>query len=443
MTHLQNAIKWLYLVALLCMFSPAASALSGPQIAQVLNSRYQQTTLDCPGGNSVYFCSGVLLHRTQNPPTVDFWKLTPSAIANGVVPFEYWRFDRAPVPAGGANGFVFADVFTAIGQGKQLDVQPSAVNSQALVKIWNDAQPTSMAIQALFYDLATPGALRGAQRDQLAWFRATGEWMPVLRLQRDDALQTLFGFNQLDQLYVGYQVAARLNARFADTSPTCRDGRAAYYCNGVLIRTTDQSTAFHSWNPSPNSVRGNGASFSYLRADAGVSRFYKSQGFVIREQAAPAGNPMSLRCAYPYDAGTGGSPDVCRTHGGLCSELGINSVQAWVARYGGAVNRSCAFDLDPKQFQLSIDVRQNRGDYYGWNEFMIAAWNQNNPAQLPIEAFFYNVQALGPTSGLTGAQYDQKDYFQVTGRYVPLLRATLGAAGGQVFVFNPLEQGLQ
>ncbi|KAE9643040.1 hypothetical protein [Pseudomonas sp. PB106] len=419
-----------------------ALALTGPDIVQVLNARFRLTEAACPGGTAVYFCSGVLSRRSQNPANVPFWMLSAEAVASGVERFDYWRLDREPTDAMVPNGFVLTDTFTAIGIGKSLEGNPGATDAQVLVKNWDDAAPLRIPLQALFYNLAVSGSLRAAQKDQLVYFQSTGEWLPILRLQRDEAQQSLFGFNQTDQLYVGYQVAARLNARFADTSPTCRDGRAAFYCNGVLIRTTDQSTAFHSWNPSPGSVRGNGASFSYLRADAGVSRFYKSQGFVIREQAAPVGNPMSLRCAYPYDAGTGGSADVCRTHGGLCSELGVNSVDAWVARYGGRVNGSCAFNVDPQQFQLSIDVRKNRGDVYGWNEFMVAAWPQDNPVQLPIEAFFYNVQALVPSNGLPGAQYDQKDYFQVTGRSIPILRITLGAATGQVFVFNPLEQGL-
>ncbi len=439
----KRSVRWFVGFFLMLFTIHGAWAVTGPEVAQLLNVRYRLTPSACVGATAVHYCSGVLVRRSQNAPTVGFWKLSAEAVGSGVERFDYWRLDRAPVIAGRPNGFVFTDVFTAIGLGKQLDVLPAASDSEALVKNWDDAAPTRIPLQALFYDLGTAGALRGAQRDQLAYFQATGEWLPILRLQRDEAQQSLFGFNQVDQLYVGYQVAARLNARYADTSPTCRDGRAAFYCNGVLVRTTDQSTAFHSWNPSPGSVRGDGASFSYLRADAGISRFYKSQGFVIREQAAPTGNPMRLRCAYPYDAGTGGSKDVCRTHGGLCSELGVTSVQAWVARYGASVNRTCAFDLDPQQFQLSIDVRQNRGDFYGWNEFMVAAWPQNNPVQLPIEAFIWNVQALVPGSGLIGAQYDQKDYFQVTGRYVPILRATLGAAAGQVFVFNPQEQGVQ
>jgi len=412
-----------------------AWAVTGPEVAQLLNARYRLTPSACVGATAVHFCSGVLVRRSQNAPTVGFWKLSADAVASGVERFEYWRLDRAPAVADRPNGFVFTDVFTAIGLGKQLDVLPAASDSEALVKNWDDTAPTRIPLQALFYDLGAAGALRGAQRDQLAYFQATGDWLPVLRLQRDEAQQRLFGFNQSDQLYVGYQVAARLNARYADTSPTCRDGRAAFYCNGVLIRMTDQSTAFHSWNPSPASVRGNGVSFSYLRVDSKVNSLFKVQGFVVREQSAPVGNPMSLRCAFPFDAYTGGNTDSCRDRTALCSELGVVTLAAWLSRYSGNPHSTCGFNVDPQQFQLSVEVRTHRPDQY-YNELIMAVWPQNNPSQLPIESFIY-------TSGLAGAQYDQKDYFQVTGRYIPIIRVTLNAAPGQVFVFNPQEQGVQ
>lgn len=419
-----------------------AWAVTGPEVAQLLNARYRTTVDACVGATPVYYCSGVLARRSASAQGVNFWMHGPEASASGEERSDYWRIDRDSIPADRPNGFIFTDIFTAIGAGKSLDVQVGDSDSAARIKNWNTAAPAQMPLQALFYEAGFKGALRWAQKDQRDYFLATGDWLPILRMQRDDAQQSPFGFNQGDQLYVGYQVAARLNARYADTSPVCRDGRAAFYCNGVMIRTTDQSTAFHSWNPSPGSVRGNGASFSYLRADTAVVRLYKPQGFIIREQAAPAGNPMTLRCAYPFDGGTGGSADTCRTHGGLCGDVGITSVAAWVARYAGNPNSTCAFNVDPQQFQLSVAVRQNRSDGFGWNEFMVGAWPQDNPSQLPIEAFIYTTRAYISGNGPVGALYDQKDFFQQTARYVPIIRVALDAPAGQVFVFNPQEQGV-
>ncbi|RON69189.1 hypothetical protein [Pseudomonas fluorescens] len=435
-----NRVGGISAALLTLLFSHLAFAVTGPEVAQLLNTRYRLTADACPGGINVYYCSGVLAHSSQNAANGMFWKLSPEALATGVERFDYLRLDRTPIEGRLHNGYVLDDVFTAIGLGKPLEVN-AASDVQALVNNWDDTTPTRIPLQALFYNLAVTGTLRAAQKDQLAYFQTTGEWLPILRLQRDDRQQSLFGFNQADQLYVGYQVAARLNARYADTSPVCRDGRAAHYCNGVLIRTTDQSTAFHSWNPSPTSVRGNGVSFSYLRVDSKVNGLFKAQGFVVREQGAPAGNPMTLRCAFPYDAGTGGNSDSCRDRSALCSELGITSSDVWIARYGTSGYMSCAFDVTPQQFQSSVEVRNKRPNQY-WNELIMAAWPQNNPSQLPIEAFIYGAWHYAPGTGLPGAQYDQKDFFQVTGRYVPIIRVTLNAAAGQVFVFNPLEQGV-
>lgn len=428
---------------LLCLlFVGLAQAVTGPEVAQLLNTRYRLTYSACVGETPVYYCSGVLARRSQNAPTEGFWKLSSEAISTGAERFDYWRIDRAPVVADRTNGFVFTDAFTAIGLGKQLEALPATSDSEMLVKNWNDTAPAQVPLQALFYDLNAAGALREAQRDQRAYFQATGEWLPILRLRLDDAQQNPFGFNQSDQLYIGYQVAARLNARYADTSPTCQDGRAAFYCNGVIVRTTDQSTAFHSWNPSPGSVQGNGVSFSYLRADARVVKLYKPQGFIAREEAAPSGNPMRLRCAFPFDGYSSGAADICRPRSALCSELGITTAEAWAAHYAANVHASCAFDIDPQQFQLSITLRSNHVDPHGWNELVIVPWPEDNPSQLPLEAFMHTTQSYDPGDGLAGAQYDQKDFFDVTGRYVPIVRVTLDAAAGQVFVYDPLEQGV-
>ncbi|WP_339523339.1 hypothetical protein [Pseudomonas sp. EL_65y_Pfl2_R96] len=126
-------------------------------------------------------------------------------------------------------------------------------------------------------------AVTGPQHD---YFRATGTWQPALRLDLGDTGQRIFGFNQQDQLYFGYQVASRLNARFRDTAITCRDGSAAFHCNGVLIRGTAASTQFHAWNPSPNSVGRNGVSFSWARATVGMLQIAGNQRLIFKESAA-------------------------------------------------------------------------------------------------------------------------------------------------------------
>lgn len=134
-----------------------------------------------------------------------------------------------------------------------------------MVRNWAEDEPAKLAIQALYYDKRIPHTLLVAQRGQLAYFHATGVWLPLVRVAPKGSTWE-FGFSQQEQLYNGYEVATRLNVRYAATAMTCPDGRAGYYCNGVLLRTMGLG-AFHVWNPSPNSERIEGVSFSYARRD--------------------------------------------------------------------------------------------------------------------------------------------------------------------------------
>jgi hypothetical protein len=193
------------------------------------------------------------------------------------------------------------------------------------VRNWDELAPAKLALQALFYDVTQTGSLLGAQKDQRDYFKATGEWLPILRMDLGQPADRVFGFNLQDQLYIGYDVVARLNARSVDTRTTCQGNSAAFHCSGVLVRSTNVSTAYHSWDPSDSSINGNGVSFTYIADGTRITRTYKPQGFIVRESFAPSGKPLTVRCLYPFDAGTSGSADICRTHGGQCEELGITT----------------------------------------------------------------------------------------------------------------------
>ncbi len=512
----------LYCLLLICTASFAAT---GPEVAQLLNRRYQSTVAKCAGDQPAFFCSGVLLR--DSAPSGEFWKHGTVSTQLGADSFTYVRSDLSIRRLTQKNGAVFADQFTAIGWGKALEVlcaypfnipamggqrpffgcrapntlamadedlsnceslgvdtapawvahfepqsaQPgkqcslssreartflislqahelmgaawSSQPNQLMIRNWDADRPAQLPLQGLFYDVTQTSALLGAQKDQRDYFNATGDWLPILRMDLHQGPDKVFGFNQQDQLYIGYQVASKLNARYADTDVSCRGNTAAFYCNGVLIRATDVSTAFHSWNPSPQSVNGNGVSFTYVRADTRITKVYKPQGFIIRESAAPTGKPLTVRCLYPFDAGTAGSADICRTHGGLCSELGITTKEAWVARYRTTPTRSCAFDTDVDHFQLATTVRPDATDPLGWNELITAAWTEERPEQLPLEAITINTPVHQTGDGVAGARYIQRDYFQVTGRFVPIVRVRLNATTEPIFSYDPQDQTTQ
>ncbi|MGY4523637.1 hypothetical protein [Pseudomonas sp. TE21394] len=297
--------------------------------------------------------------------------------------------------------------FRATLQAHALLGKPGENAVELLVRNWDAQAPARLAIQALVYDSRSQGGLRAAQQDQRDWFNATGQWLPVLRIDPSQPADQVFGFNLQDQLYIGYQLAQKLNQRFADTAAACHDGSAAFNCNGVLFRSNLATTRFRAWNPSPPSHTNNGVSFSYARADVNIRTVVYSRpyAFTFRELAAPMAYRPTLRCAYPYDAGTSGTPDPC-THRGECEKLGVNSVAAWMARYSSAPGQGCAFANTAKQFQLSIEVRAQFPNRTDWNEIMMAAWPDDIPTQIPLESVFY----VTGSSALPQAQFIQHDY---------------------------------
>jgi len=323
-----------------------------------------------------------------------------------------------------------------------LDATWSARPMRVQVHNWDELAPAKLALQALFYDVTQTGSLLGAQKDQRDYFKATGEWLPILRMDLGQPADRVFGFNLQDQLYIGYDVVARLNARSVDTRTTCQGNSAAFHCSGVLVRSTNVSTAYHSWDPSDSSINGNGVSFTYIADGTRITRTYKPQGFIVRESFAPSGKPLTVRCLYPFDAGTSGSADICRTHGGQCEELGITTRELWIARYATGPTRTCAFNTQAQNFQLATTVRPDATDPLGWNELIMAAWTEDDPQHLPLEAFAVFTPSLQAGDGLVGARYIQRDYFQVTGRFLPVVRVLLTAAPGSTFAYDVEDQAL-
>lgn len=302
------------------------------------------------------------------------------------------------------------------------------------VRNWNANAPASLPLNAVFYDVNQANGLLAAQRDQLDYFTATNVWLPLLRLNLSETPGRVFGFDENEQLYIGSLVAERLNSRYSNTDSTCRNGQAAFYCNGVLIRATAATSKFHAWDPSPNSVSRNGVSFTYLRADSRVRTLTGATGLIFAESFKPVAYPITLRCAYPVNAGTNAIFQSCRTPS--CQDSGVTSVAIWRARYAGAPANSCAFGPDAVAFQLNMAVRASMSDT-SHNEIIIAAWTKGIPEQLPLEAFFYS------GGGLANSQFIQKDYYRSTSRFLPIIKVNLNATSGGVFSFDPKDQSVR
>jgi len=305
-----------------------------------------------------------------------------------------------------------------------------------MVRNWDDQRAGRIPFRGLFYLDSQADALLAAQADQRRYFQHTGLWLPVLRVNLKEPNGLIFAYRPDDQLSNGFTVADRLNHRFADVAMTCPDGRPAYYCNGVLVRGTGSLTTRHAWNLQAHNIDDNVVSFSYLRRDLGIQKLFRPYGLVFKSLSEPSAHPVTLRCAYPDEAGTGGPGDDC-AEAIRCDTLGITSYQKWmeVTPHPGL---SCPFAPTVEQFQLSIVVRDSRPDLRdGYNEILLAAWPQDIPTQLPMEGFYYD--PLGGGS-LARAQFIQRDYFNETGRFLPLLRVRFESTDQFMFSYELAEQ---
>lgn len=526
---MQKTSRIKFLLLALLLFSIVSQAATGPETAQLLNRRYQNTTTQCPGDNPSYFCSGVLVLGSTG--TAEFWKHSAPATQLGAQGLNYLRADLGTRALAQAYGAVFSDQFTAIGLGKSLDVlcaypfefpipatRPemgcgwaavalknvqdvsscealgvtdaqgwlahfaqqgnqavaqcslssqspaqfkasliahqgldatwSARPTQVQVRNWDDLAPAKLPLQGLFYDVTKTGSLLGAQKDQRDYFNATGDWLPILRMDLSQPAGGVFGFKLQDQLYTGYQVAANLNARYANTTMTCPDNEAAYKCSGVLIRTTSATPEYHAWNSSPGSVERNGVSFSYLRADIylPILAWSKPQGLILKELSAPAAYPLTLRCAWPHDGDTYDRSDSCNENSRTplpsrpCDEQGITTVQAYLTHFNALTDRyaGCSLKGEQAPFAVSIKVRAlfSTQDQRVHNESIIADWPQNIPEKIPLQAFFYT-----DVSGKPSARYFQKDYFEQTAGFLPVVQLIFNAADKTYrFEFDPQDQ---
>lgn len=267
----------------------------------------------------------------------------------------------------------------------------------------------------------------------------------------------------------GYAVAAELRANYLDTRQNCGSASTpAFLCSGVLFRGTNESTQFHSWNPVPGRT---GVAFSYLRKDANFDHLAVStdNGFIFYPNfEAPAGKEdIEVLCSFPIDGNTWtrpqpgcGGTSYFPTQSQRCQSQNITTAAQWKAlfdrlplsydRETWVYSYICGFDVsDAMNTQGASSFYQSLQAMHlvpgtlrhHYNELTVRAWAQNIPTRLPIQAFFYTV-----SSGLAGAKYDQKDFFNNSGKmFVPIIRMTLPAnvTGEATFTYLPTDQQCQ
>ncbi|UVK83736.1 hypothetical protein LOY46_03215 [Pseudomonas sichuanensis] len=339
--------------------------------------------------------------------------------------------------------------------------QASTLLNELLIPTWDVNTPERLPIEAFFYNAASPGSLITAQMLRHDYRVRTGLSLPIVTLDFAKPTGERFAQRAADQ-EDGWQVADRLNARFVDRSRQCADGRAPVYCNGVLARATQYSTAFHAWNPNPNTNPKDAVSFSYMRADVKTVKLFYPQGLIFDRLGYTSGPGLVAiepLCIYMADANTWSrSTQGCGpgtdfpTDSKPCASMDINTLDALGTHFRKVpadptwqrLHHQCSLAIQPASFMLAIDGRTQfivgtENQFYGYNEIMLRAWAQNIPDSLPLDAIFYT--SAGGTAALTQAKQIQQDLFRSSASLIkPVVRIDLSATG-QAFSYRREDQG--
>jgi len=255
----------------------------------------------------------------------------------------------------------------------------------------------------------------------------------------------------------GAEIAQELTARYLNTPANCGTATTpSFLCSGIIYRGTSHSTSYDSWNPSPDSQRSGGVSFSYLRKDANATRIIggNKKGFIFYPVLKMPTDKVkaAILCAYVLEANTNARKDSgCGEYSNLaasapCETQGISTAALWLAHY--QANGS------PSQCGFGVRSALNAVAVTGFNamlaahaltidqsftkniELRLATWPQDTAKTVPIQAFFY------VNGGLADVQYDQRQFFYKSGIYVPIIFITLPAtaAGTATFEYKESDQ---
>ncbi|MPQ66169.1 hypothetical protein [Pseudomonas sp. MWU12-2319] len=274
----------------------------------------------------------------------------------------------------------------------------------------------------------------------------------------------------------GEETAANLTRQYNNTAANCGSSTTpAFLCSGVTLRITKTSPNYDPWEHSDFSRETDAVSFSFLRADTKFVRtpWGGTNGLVFYPYFSAPSDKIrpEVICYFPLDGATFyrtapgqfGCRDSIITYpfpgvSRPCREQNITTAEEWIAHYRNPAGSarpnaySCSFmvrnELNAEAvqaFNQAIRVRGLLGAtaFADHNELRIKAWPENQPAVLPIEAFFYTV--VGSTSGLANARIDQQKYHDRTnGLVVPIIRLTLPAiqADNATFSYNAADQAV-
>ncbi|WP_150698264.1 hypothetical protein [Pandoraea terrae] len=227
--------------------------------------------------------------------------------------------------------------------------------------------------------------------------------------------------------------------------------KPAYYCSGVLLRPLRSGSADVFWQPQPVETALGSVPFTYLRRDVAISSLPSSAGFIFMDTltAAGQGKPFDVRCAYPLDVTlTEGVADHgCALSANLaqnvdpssCAPLGVTDAPTWLAYYA-AQGKQCSLSaLDARQFKSSLEAHNAVAEMGGANinAMLVTAWDVVHPETVPVQALFYDI---GHGGQLSQPQRYQKQYFDATGQWLPILRLFFAEDGQASFGYDVKDQ---
>ncbi|WP_367988887.1 halovibrin HvnA [Vibrio sp. NTOU-M3] len=245
----------------------------------------------------------------------------------------------------------------------------------------------------------------------------------------------------------GDSLVAALSKDYYETNQHCGGrGRPAFLCSGITFRGGVPGD-YYIWNPSPNSERSGGVSFSYLRTDSKYRRLaynYKSGYTVYQVFGGPRDKvDLDYLCFYPVDAATNQREDSgCGKNRPYpetslsCDEQGVFTAEQWYAQTYNlqGVNKrqtQCGFNVKEgvrntaSNFYEGIRAMHLLGNesFALQNEIRIKTWPQGIGSSLPIQSFFYTRRS--GDAGRLEAQSYQKDFYEVTGIAIPVIKISL------------------
>lgn len=251
-------------------------------------------------------------------------------------------------------------------------------------------------------------------------------------------------------------IAETLLERYNNLVDKCVDSdkspKSAHECSGIVIRGTRNGA--NAWNLRPIDKHKNSVSYTFLRRDQFFDRFphYYVSGYILYPQLSTPKqkNRYTMYCAFPLDAGTG-ARHINNGCGLFCDDLGVTSFKDWIKIYGNGSHGEdhCAFDMTKpkiaaKNFKIVSEasqyIRNNYPPHSPSNgEMLLPLWNDQEPAKLPIQAFFYLISS---DNGYSEAYSYQQQYHRLTLETIPIVGISLPQTneGKIMFVMGKKEK---